>query len=236
MKVLGREHGGHPFTVSRAAVGVLAGAGEGTQQAMRPGRQPPKAMGTHGGSRVENGLHTGGRRTRGEAEMGVGRQRGLWGGVLGTWTALSPGSENLGPRMGPGPPPASRTPRMRRTEGAGPPPCPALRRGKEDARTPRGTASDVGPRPLEPEGLPRRASRDEPPGFRDARGGEKPLPFHFLPDGGRNEVLGLRWGCSAPWRPRGRFPVPRARIGVCVPQRARTLRGGWGESHPSTTP
>lgn len=81
--------------------------------------------------------------------------------------------------------------------GRGPPLRPRVRPwGREDARGAAGTASGQQPgrvaRPSEPEGRRRglRGTNHWGPG--DARGGEKPLPFHFLPGGGGNEVSRLR--------------------------------------------
>lgn len=54
LKVQGREGaaGEPPLTVSRT------GGGECTRQALKPGLELPKAMGSQGGSRAENGPHS----------------------------------------------------------------------------------------------------------------------------------------------------------------------------------
>lgn len=164
-------------------------------------------------------------------------RRGLEGGILRSWPTVSPASENLGLRMGPWLPPASRTPGACRAEGAGRFPVQRCARAEGTPEPPRERARAWGPGRQS-----RRDGRLGPAGTthwgpEDARGWEKPLPFHFLPGGGRNEVLGLRWGCSALWRPRCRLPVPGARIGMCVPQRPRAHRadgGGRPPPHPDS--
>lgn len=102
--------------------------------------------------------------------------------------------------------------RARRAEAAGPTPRLSKAPG-EGERT--------------PEGRRRGPSRDKPPGPRDARGGEKPLPFHFLPGGAgtRSRVSG---GAAAP--PGGPAPPPapgppRASARACHRGPGRPPRG-----------
>lgn len=136
-----------------------------------------------------------------------------------SWTRKHAGRAGAAPGMGPGPPWASV----------------GLRRSPSAQSGGRGPASPPSKAPggeRTPEGRRRGPGRDKPPGPGDARRGEKPLPFHFLPGGGGNQVSGLRWGCSAPWRPCSRLPVPRALRRVRAPG-APGARRAHSAPHPA---
>lgn len=238
MKVPGRQCGGRALHSEQALWVCWPGAGACTA-GMRPGRQPPKAMGAMVGAGqrmvhmpLEGGL-AGDRVSKEErCKAGVGRHGescGMESSGFGRLSVLDQKIRVSGWALG-----LASLPHSRRAHSPRAQACLPTQRGAGGERTPespweRPRAWGLGRQSRRDGGVGPAETNHRGPG--DACSGEKPLPFRFFPGRHRNEISGLRWGCSAPWRPRCRLLVRGAQWRVRATEGSRAWRR-WGRPFP----